>query len=74
MKMRRTAHLTLAVASLVLLNILPTSAASVPAYDTDGDGIPDSWEMYGYDADGDGAIDVDYPAMGANPNHKDVFV
>ena len=30
MKMRRTAHLTLAVASLVLLNILPTSAASVP--------------------------------------------
>ena len=74
MKMRRTAHLTLAVASLVLLNILPTSAASVPAYDTDGDGIPDSWEMYGYDADGEGAIDVDYPAMGANPNHKDVFV
>lgn len=74
MKMRRTAHMTLAVASLVLLNILPTSAASVPAYDTDGDGIPDSWEMYGYDADGDGAIDVDYPAMGANPNHKDVFV
>jgi len=63
MKMRRTAHMTLAVASPVLLNILPTSAASVPAYDTDGDGILDSWEMYGYDADGDGVADRGVPAV-----------
>ena len=39
-----------------------------------GDGIPNTWELKGYDADGDGKIDVDFPAMGADPNHKDIFV
>ncbi|MFI5779496.1 hypothetical protein [Nocardia sp. NPDC051570] len=42
--------------------------------DSDGDGLPDEWELHGYDADGDGKIDVDLPAMGANPKHKDLFV
>ena len=37
-------------------------------------GIPNTWEMKGYDADGDGKIDVNYPAMGANPLKKDLFV
>lgn len=42
--------------------------------DTDGDGLPDSWEREGYDANDDGTIDVPLPQMGADPNHKDVFV
>ena len=28
----------------------------------------------GYDADGDGVVDVDLPALGADPSHKDIFV
>ncbi|MCM6776393.1 M66 family metalloprotease [Nocardia sp. CDC159] len=42
--------------------------------DSDGDGLADDWELKGYDANGDGRIDVDLPAMGANPRHKDIFV
>jgi hypothetical protein len=42
--------------------------------DTDGDGLPDSWERDGYDANDDGTIDVPLPQMGADPRHKDVFV
>lgn len=42
--------------------------------DTDGDALPDAWEIMGYDANNDGIIDVDLPAMGANPLHKDIFV
>lgn len=42
--------------------------------DTDGDGLSDKLETEGYDADGDGKPEVDYKAMGADPNHKDLFV
>lgn len=42
--------------------------------DTDGDGLWDDWEMFGIDTDGDGVIDLDLPAMGANPMRKDVFL
>ena len=42
--------------------------------DTDGDGLRDDWEMNGVDADGNGTIDLDLPAMGANPLRKDLFV
>jgi hypothetical protein len=42
--------------------------------DDDGDALCDDWETNGLDADGDGTIDVDLPAMGADPRHKDVFV
>lgn len=42
--------------------------------DSDGDALPDQWELLGYDRDDDGTIDVDLPAMGADPNHKDLFV
>lgn len=44
------------------------------AADTDGDGLFDTWEKDGYDADGDGRVDVDLPAMGADPRHKDLFL
>lgn len=42
--------------------------------DSDGDALPDRWEIRGYDHDRDGKVDVNLPAMGADPYHKDVFV
>lgn len=42
--------------------------------DADGDGLSDSWEKNGIDADADGTIDVNLPAFGANPLHKDLFL
>ena len=42
--------------------------------DLDGDSLYDIWEIFGYDHNSDGTIDVDLPAMGADPNHKDIFV
>lgn len=42
--------------------------------DADGDGLLDGWEKNGLDADGNGSIDVDLPAWGANPLHKDLFL
>jgi len=42
--------------------------------DTDGDSLPDVWEISGYDADNDGVIDVNLPALGASYRHKDIFV
>ena len=42
--------------------------------DTDGDGLPDVWEMNGIDTNGDGILELDLKAMGADPNKKDIFV
>jgi WD40 repeat protein len=42
--------------------------------DADGDALLDTWETSGLDTDGDGEIDVDLPAMGADPRHKDIFL
>jgi len=42
--------------------------------DSDGDGLYDDWEENGVDVDADGVIDVDLPAFGANPDHKDIFI
>jgi hypothetical protein len=41
--------------------------------DTDSDGLLDSWEVCGTDADGDNDVDIDLPAMGADPFRKDLF-
>jgi hypothetical protein len=45
-----------------------------PDCDIDDDALPDLWECGGYDDNGDGIIDVDLPAMGANPLRMDIFV
>ena len=42
--------------------------------DTDGDALPDSWEQNGVDVDGDGTPDLDLSSMGADPDHKDIFI
>lgn len=50
------------------------SASGISAADSDGDGLADEWEIFGADVNGDGTIDVDLPAMGADPAKKDIFV
>lgn len=45
-----------------------------PKKDSDQDGLFDCDEAGGYDANGDGTVDVDLPAMGANPFHQNIFV
>ncbi len=42
--------------------------------DSDGDSLLDDWEINGIDLDNDGQIDLDLPAMGADPQHKDIFL
>lgn len=42
--------------------------------DTDRDGLCDKWEREGVDIDEDGTIDLDLPKLGADPQHKDLFV
>jgi uncharacterized delta-60 repeat protein len=42
--------------------------------DSDGDSLLDLWETVGVDANGDGTIDLDLPALGANPMRRDLFV
>jgi len=46
--------------------------------DSDGDGLLDSWETTGFDVDCNGkidpGIDVPLPQMGADPNHKNLFI
>lgn len=39
--------------------------------DSDGDGLPDDWEINGYTYNGQF---INLPAMGADPNHKDILV
>lgn len=50
---------------------LPDDLASL---DSDGDNIPDEWELSGFDADGDGTIDIDLPALGTDPYRRDLFL
>jgi hypothetical protein len=42
--------------------------------DRDGDGLWDDWERFGVDTDGDGSIDLNLPALGANPDRRDLFI
>jgi hypothetical protein len=49
-------------------------AAYVFGADADGDSLYDYWEINGIDVNGDGVIDLDLPALGADPQHKDIFL
>ncbi|MBK8903077.1 MAG: hypothetical protein IPM53_17945 [Anaerolineaceae bacterium] len=42
--------------------------------DEDEDALPNGWEVCGFDHNNDGTIDIDLPAMGADPLVKDIFV
>lgn len=42
--------------------------------DSDGDGICDDWETAPIDINSDGVVELDIVAMGATPDHKDIFV
>ncbi|MEM7309108.1 MAG: hypothetical protein AAF682_20660 [Planctomycetota bacterium] len=55
---------------------LGSVAIALDLADSDGDGLYDVWETEGLDLDCDpsNGIDVDLPAMGADPNHKDLFL
>lgn len=44
------------------------------AIDSDGDGLPDDWEINGVDVNHDGIIDLDLASMGADPNVPDIFI
>ncbi|MGD8752794.1 MAG: choice-of-anchor L domain-containing protein, partial [Anaerolineales bacterium] len=50
---------------------LDDDCAGGAAVDTDGDGLLDIWETNGLNIEG---VTVDLPAMGADPDHKDIFV
>jgi hypothetical protein len=43
-------------------------------WDSDNDHLSDGIEVKGYDVDGNGIIDVNFPAFGADPLVKDIFV
>ncbi|MEA2826597.1 MAG: hypothetical protein QOG43_1036 [Actinomycetota bacterium] len=49
-------------------------ASGAQELDADGDGLLDDWETNGLDVNGDGVKEVDLPAMGADPRHKDLFI
>ncbi|WP_428562138.1 MAG: hypothetical protein ACP59X_20615 [Solidesulfovibrio sp. DCME] len=54
------------------ISLLPPILAGPPlSRDSDGDGLPDLWELRGYTV---GGAYVNLPALGASPWHKDVFV
>jgi hypothetical protein len=46
---------------------------STSVQDTDGDGLLDTWESNGFTDISDGSF-INLPAMGANPNVKDLFI
>lgn len=53
---------------------IPVNAVMKTSLDSDGDGLLDSWETIGIDINSDGIIDLDLPALGARPDHKDLFL
>ncbi len=69
-------NLTVSVTNndLRVSNNLPFRVPAVAQWDSDGDGLLDTWEENGYDADNNGSIDCDLPKLGANKYIYDLFV
>jgi|APLak6261658528_1056013.scaffolds.fasta_scaffold00554_1 sugar lactone lactonase YvrE len=55
------------------INLIDLGEQGLPL-DSDGDRLLDSWEINGFDYGHDGIVDVNLPALGAHPQHKDIFV
>ncbi|MHC1790314.1 hypothetical protein [Solidesulfovibrio sp.] len=53
------------------LFVVPALATPPISRDSDGDGLPDLWELRGYTENG---TFVNLPALGASPWHKDLFI
>jgi hypothetical protein len=57
-----------------LVHVAQVLSVSNGSIDSDKDGLPNAWEGNGYDHLSDGTIDVNLPALGANPFHKDLYL
>ncbi|MAT96384.1 MAG: hypothetical protein CL608_04505 [Anaerolineaceae bacterium] len=71
------AHSVINVTSPPLLLVCSTKSFCLSYYDesdNDKDGLSLEWEMCGYYFDDDDIVDVDLPAMGADPAYPDIFV
>ena len=69
----------IALAMFAVLAVAPSAPAATtrpaPAPDSDGDGLPDEWELHGVTIDGGaGRRFIDLPAMGADPAKPDIFL
>lgn len=76
-----TAVVLSVTAQATAANMAPGSHSASAEYrfqidvgDEDGDGLLDTWESAGIDVNDDGTPEIDLPAMGADPMHKDSFV
>ncbi len=65
---------TMLVSSMVTNPVFAACTNWVGLPDNDCDALADTWESSGYDVNSDGNIDLNLPALGANPNHKDIFL
>lgn len=54
--------------------VVPVQVACGCALDSDDDALPDIWETSAIDINGDTVPDLDLAALGARPDHKDLFV
>lgn len=68
-------------AQALALTIEPGTAAgdfefnfTIDVGDEDEDGLLDAWEIDGIDLDDDGTPEIDLPALGADPEKKNLFV
>jgi peptidoglycan hydrolase-like protein with peptidoglycan-binding domain len=50
------------------------ASTNINLNDTDNDDLLDVWETTGMDLDNNGVVELDLKKLGADPNHKDIFV
>ena len=72
---RAIAPLALVVVLAAALSAPGATVRPAPGPDSDGDGLPDEWELNGVTIDGPaGRRFIDLPAMGADPTKPDIFL